>query len=347
VPTPDILAVSAAFEAQLDAGFTQAAMTMTAQYDQVLRGMDATVQALHKEYAARTAAGETIKPYMIAQDARYRELMAQVQTQLARLSNSGAPAIEDLQRAGIGLGMDTAEAQVGALVPPSVSIPFNRLPTEALESMVGFLQDGSPLKALLDDIAKDAARSIGDLLVRAIAEGWNPRKTAAAMRQAVGLPLTRALRIARTEQLRAWRKSSVQGYRDQGALIVGYRRHAQQDTRTCFACLMQDGTMYLLEEEFTDHIQGRCTVIPVTRSWKDLGFPDIPDTNAQWQPGKDWFLEQSADAQKEILGAARYGAWKRGEVGLEDMQTLHKSQKWGDSWQVASLKQAKANAGAP
>ena len=347
MPTPDILAVSAQFEAQLDAGFADAATTMTAQYDQVLKGMDATVQALQKEYAARAAAGETIKPYMIAQDARYRDLMAQVQTQLAGLSNSGSQAVEGLQRDGIATGMDTAEAQVNALVPPGVSIPFNRLPTGAIESMVGFLQDGSPLKALLDDIAKDAARSIGDLLVRAIAEGWNPKKTAAAIKRAVGVPLTRALRIARTEQLRAWRKASTQGYRDQGALIIGYKRHAQQDTRTCFACLMQDGTMYRTEEDFTDHIQGRCAVVPVTRSWKDLGFPDIPDTNAKWQPGKDWFLQQPAAAQKEILGPARYGAWQRGEVGLDDMQTLHKSQKWGDSWQVASLKQAKANAGQP
>ena len=122
--------------------------------------------------------------------------------------------------------------------------------------MIGFLADGSPLARLLAELGTETARRIGELLRDGLALGWNPRKVAAMMRREVGMALTRALRIARTEMLRAWRQSSIQGYRDQGALIKGYRRHAQQDTRTCIACLLLDGTFYETQDEFKDHVQG-------------------------------------------------------------------------------------------
>jgi hypothetical protein len=211
--------------------------------------------------------------------------------------------------------------------------------------MIGFLSDGSPLARLLGELGAATAESIGVLLRDGLALGWNPRKVAAMMQKQVGMALTRSLRIARTEMLRSWRQSSIQGYRDQGSLIKGYRRHAQQDTRTCIACLLLDGTFYETEGDFNDHVCGRCSIIPQTRTWEELGFQGIPDTNVQWEPGKDWFLRQDEGAQRDILGNGIYDAWQGGQIGLDDMKTLHVSKEWGDSWGAASLKGALAQAG--
>lgn len=342
---PDVLRVSDTYRDALKAREAQAVRTMTTAYSGVTTRLVREATALANEVATLREAGEVVPPWRVAQLERYRELISQAQAELGRLGDDGARLIADMQREGLALGMDMAEAQVGALIPPGVAITFNRLPIGALETLIGFLEDGSPLARLLQDLGDETARRIGDLLRDGLGLGWNPRKVARLIRKEVGMALTRALRIARTEMLRAWRKSSLQGYRDQGSLIKGYRRHAQQDTRTCIACLLMDGTFYETQDEFTDHVQGRCAVIPVTRSWAELGFPGIPDTNAEWEPGKDWFLRQDEAAQRDILGDPIYDAWKGGQIGLDDMKTLHVSREWGDSWGAASLKGALAQAG--
>lgn len=341
---PDVLRVSDAYREKLLKREAQAVRTMTTAHGKVAERLVREGTKLAEDVAALRTAGEAVPPWRVGQLERYRDLISQAEAELGRLGDAGARTIADMQRDGLAMGMDMAEAQVGALIPPEVLISFNRLPTAALETMIGFLQDGSPLARLLGDLGAETARRIGDLLRDGLGLGWNPRKVAALIRKEVGMALTRALRIARTEMLRAWRKSSIQGYRDQGSLIKGYRRHAQQDTRTCIACLLLDGTFYETADEFTDHVQGRCAVIPVTRSWAELGFHGIPDTNAEWQPGRDWFLEQDDGTQRDILGDPLFNAWKGGEIGLDDMKTLHTSREWGDSWGAASLKGALLNA---
>src|SRR3546814_11471968 len=52
---------------------------------------------------------------------------------------------------------------------------------------------------------------------------------------------------------------------------------AQLDRRTCPSCWSQHGSKHALDEPGPlDHQQGRCARLPVTRSWRDLGF-DIDD----------------------------------------------------------------------
>lgn len=338
---PDVLRVAEEYQRRLRRRETQAVRTLTTDYARLARRLASEATKLQEDVERLRGRGEAVPPWRVAQLERYRDLMQQTEQELGALGADGERIIRTLQSEGIRLGMDMAEAQLTALVPEGILVTFNRLPTGALEMMIGFLQDGSPLKLLLDAIGTEAGKRIGELLTEGLALGWNPRKVAAAMRREVGMALTRSLRIARTEMLRAWRKSSIQGYRDQGSLIKGYKRHAQADDRTCIACLLMDGFVYQTEEDFTDHVQGRCAVIPITRSWAELGFEGIEDTNPEWTKGREWFLDQNAGTQRKIVGDAMYEAWKGGEIDLEDMKTLHRSQEWGDSWQQASLKAAK------
>jgi SPP1 gp7 family putative phage head morphogenesis protein len=343
-PTPEILKISDTYREALRRGEASAMREMAASYGRLATDLASRAADLAREIERMREAGEAVPPWRIGQLERYKELMAQAETELGRLGDEGAEVIEGLQRDGIRLGTDMADEQVTALIPPEIRIAFNRLPAEALESLVGFLQDGSPLARLLQDLGEDTARRIGELLQQGLGLGWNPRKVAAAIRREVGMALSRSMRIARTEMLRAWRRSSIENYRNQGNLIIGYRRCAQADDRTCIACLLMDGHLYQTEEEFTDHVQGRCAVIPVTRSWADLGFQGIPDTNAEWELGRDWFEGQDEATQRSIIGNALYDAWKSGDIALDDMATLHTSREWGDSWQQSSLKGAQENA---
>jgi len=337
---PDILRITEAFQRRLRANEAAAVKRMAQGYERVSRGLVREGVQVAEEVARLRAAGEAVPTWRTVQLERYRDLITQAEAELVRLGGENAEIIAQLQREGIELGVGMAQAQVQALIPASIRISFNLLPTGALEAMAGFLEDGSPLARLLQDLGVETARKIGKLLTDGIGLGWNPRKVAKAINRQVGMDLARAMRIARTEQLRAWRQSSIQGYRDQGSLIKGYRRHAQADDRTCIACLLEDGRLYATEEDFTDHVQGRCSVIPVTRSWAELGFPDIKDTNVEWELGGDWFRRQDEDAQRRILGDPVFDAWRDGKIGLDDMKTLHRSPVWGDAWTANGLKRA-------
>jgi len=75
----------------------------------------------------------------------------------------------------------------------------------------------------------------------------------------------------------------------------------------------------------------RCTRIPVTKSWRELGLniDDLPPgTRATMNgmiPGrvtfKDWFPKQPAAVQMEILGKKRYQYYKEGKIGIDQFAT--------------------------
>ncbi len=341
---PEVLRISDEFRTRLAAQEAGAVRDMARSYAQVTQSLTRAANDLTAKVAALRASGEVVPGWRIAQLDRYRDLLAQAQEELARLGLEDAQRIANLQREGLTQGLAMAEAQVQALIPPGVSIAFNKFPTGALESMVGFLQDGSPLARLLSELGVASAQRIGEILQNGLALGQNPRVVARLLRRQVGLTLTRSMRIARSEMLRAWRRSSIQGYRDQGGLIKGYRRKAHNGRRTCIACLLADGEFYEVESDFSDHVLGRCSVIPVTRSWEELGFSGIPDTNPTWESGRTWFLGQPEDAQRSILGDPIFDAWRGGQIGLEDMTTVHSTPEWGDEKLAASLKAALSSA---
>jgi SPP1 gp7 family putative phage head morphogenesis protein len=167
-----------------------------------------------------------------------------------------------------------------------------------------------------------------EALINGVALGWNPRKTARAMREGLQAgALQRSLVIARTEQLRAYRTATLETYRQSG-VVVGYKRLAAKSARTCIACLMADGTFYPLEESFEEHPNGRCTLVPVVK-----GRPA-----PEWETGRTWFERQPADVQRGILGPAAFEAWQAGAIRLEDLVERHEHPVWGGSLGQRSLR---------
>ena len=124
-------------------------------------------------------------------------------------------------------------------------------------------------------------------LVRGMQLGLNPRETARrtvlgnrmvqAFEHGFNLPLNRALIITRTEQIDAARDAAALTHQANADLLRGWQWVAQLDTRTCPSCWAQHGTEHPLDEPGPwDHQQGRCTRMPVTRTWADLGY-DVPE----------------------------------------------------------------------
>ncbi len=179
MPTPDVLQVSDDFRAALRARETQAVRDMTTAYTKVSTRLVREGERLAAEVARLRAAGEAVPPWRVAQLERYRDLMTQTQAELGRLGTASAETIAELQQEGLNMGMDMAEAQVLSLIPSEIAIGFNRLPVGALESMIGFLADGSPLARLLAELGTESAGRIGEFCATAwrwvgIRARWRP-----------------------------------------------------------------------------------------------------------------------------------------------------------------------------
>ena len=92
----------------------------------------------------------------------------------------------------------------------------------AVEQIVGATADASPLARVLASLAPDAAAGVRQALITAVATGLGPRQTAALVKKSFGIPLKRALTIARTEHLRAFRESSRQAWAQQRDVVQGW-----------------------------------------------------------------------------------------------------------------------------
>jgi hypothetical protein len=106
-------------------------------------------------------------------------------------------------------------------------------------------------------------------------------------------------------------------YRANESLFDGYKYLATLDARTCLVCGADDGKVFKNLDEapkLPRHLNDRCLYVPYIK-----GFEDIPSERAAMNgPVSDkttyagWLKEQPDSIQREILGPARYAAYKNG-----------------------------------
>lgn len=331
-------------QAQLTSAWVGTRATLVQQLAHLTAQMD----------AAR-ARGETISQAWLLREHRLDALLGQVTTQIDGYAHSALVATtsarDDAATAGAGAGV----ALLGATVPTGVAWSFTRLPTHATAEIAARLRNGKPLDTLFrgwGDVAADAAKQT---LFTGVALGWNPQQTARAMAQALGAEsYARALTIARTETLGAWRDAQVATYRANDDVCGGWLWSASKSVNTCAMCLAMDGTRHTLDETLDSHPNCACAALPITKSWADIlgavgvDASGIRETSiaASYQTGADWFDAQPAATQRAVLGPAKYAAFSAGDLSLSDLVGVAHDGAWGASRYEKSLKQLKVSEGA-
>jgi SPP1 gp7 family putative phage head morphogenesis protein len=325
------------FRAQLLTFDERALTAMLAVYAPIRTDLIARIDALEAELAdgGRLTPGEAVRL------ARAQELLRQTEAELRRLGALADPAIQAGQQRLIVAAGDQAQAL--ALVSGGsgdlaarIAVSWIRLPTSALEDLVGRLATGAPLRTLLDDLGPQTASAMEDALQCGIAMGQNPRVVADLLTKQVDIAGARLLRITRTEMLNSYRSATLRTYAANDDLLEGWIWTAAKSARTCAACLALDGQVFPLTLDFMpNHVQCRCSPRP-----KLIGIAD-PLT----ETGADWFAQQDAATQDRILSSSAAGhAYRAGEVSLDDFAVLHRDDRWGDSYSAGTLTQARDQA---
>ncbi len=321
----DILSLAAMFREQVIAEEDVAILQLVDAYQLIMDTLDVQLDDLLNFISTRREMGEEISIAWLRRQERLETLLDQVEQEVSRIAGHADVLIRDRQSTLIMIGQRHAEQLMLAglsPVPAGVAVSFNRFPAGAVQQMVGFLADGSPLRDLLDELGPDASSQVRTALLRGIGTGQHPRTVARFAREALDGNLARAERIARTSMLNAYRGSTMETYRANADVVTGWQWIAALGSpRTCMSCIAKHGQVFSLQEQMIDHWNGRCTQIPVTKSWEELGVEGVPDTRPKIQTGEDWFNSLPEAKQREYMGRAKFHAWKNAEFELSDLTT--------------------------
>jgi hypothetical protein len=301
----------------------------TRRWIRVQDALQAQIDALAGEIAVMSASGN-VDQNAVYQLQNYQSLLSQARRETEQFDRYVAGAIEKEQYLAWADGIDYGTDSIRALWR-SAGLEMRAFPVldvERVRAMIGLSGDGSPLYNLLAQSYPQTVLTLTDALTQAIAQGWNPRKTAKEMQAAMTGNLQRALVVSRTEQMRAHRMAAVGQYRTSG-VVVRYQRRAALSGRTCLACLLQDGRYYELQQQFSDHPNGRCSCVAV--------LVDVPEI--EMQSGADYLLKLNPSGQRELMGEERYNAWKDGRITLEQMSRIHNHPTWGEAPQIVPMKE--------
>jgi len=330
MPTSTVVTLMRQFKTDIARAGSAQQAEMARRWLAVERRLQGNIDALALEMTAKRAAGLPVTTNTLLNEVRYRELLIQLHEEQAKYTVYAERTITDGQEQLAAAGIDHSAQAIAA----QVSTSFNRLPVSAVEHMVGLTAAGTPLNSLLVQSWPLSAQGLTQALVDGVALGWGPRKTAKMMAEGMTGSLDRMLTIARTEQLRTYRESSLATYKESG-IVTGYRRLCAHDRRTCAACIMDEGHVYDLDEEMPEHPNGRCATIPVVKG--------APPT--EWLKGEEWFEQQDAAVQQDILGKGHYEGWKNGQFALQDVVKVTPNSTWGPSLGVTPLKELAGQAG--
>lgn len=325
---------AAQFAAALETSQTAAIDQMLAAWTDSYWGVRKDLDAFLDKVAAAQSLGLPTSPAWAFQEQRLKNLLDTTKVQIARYAADASLVTEKAQWSAIQASLKHAEKLAATAVAsdlPGIGVSLANVNPKNLEHLVGHLANGSVLRNHLElTMPAKAASKVQEALIHGLATGksqdWMRRKAT----EALGLSHTRATTILRTESLRAYRAASRAAYLANSDVLGGWVWNAHLDSRTCVACAIMDGTKHPLDATLDGHPRCRCAMVPRTKSWKELGLgDDLPDTRPPIRSGKEWLESQTPAVQRAMMGPAKFDAWTKGQITLDDMVARTYSPAWG------------------
>lgn len=312
---------------------------LVARWSQAWHEISAEWELVVGEIVTARTAGEPLHPAQIAQLARTQRALVVTADKLTELVGEFESVLDEPLREIVQRTADMTTQVVASQLPDLPAFQsFTRVDAVAMQQIID--RTMTSIVSSTEPLAPDALDAVKASLIRAVPAGWSPEKAAREMlkrtRSSFNGGLGRAMRLARTELLDAHRAANHQQMRDNPA-VASWLWWAQLDATTCPSCIAQHGTEHPLDEEGPhDHPNGRCTALPKTQTWADLGFPGLDEPEDIRPTAEDWIRDNPEDAIR-ALGPDRYQLLMDGRISLSDLSTLHQNDGWRDSYQATSL----------
>lgn len=205
-------------------------------YGRAYRAMQGQIAALEQQIAGMESPGRAD----VVRLASLRSLTAQVSDEVNRFATFADQSIANAVSEEIVNGLRESRNVVESYFASpqgraALRASWDMLPAEAVETMLGMVDEGSPLRsALVNRLGPTVAERMANHLIDAITLGMNPRQTADLVRREMGVGLTWALTTARTAQLWAYREATRANYVANNNIVESWTWLASLDDRTCF-----------------------------------------------------------------------------------------------------------------
>lgn len=359
--------VIAAFQKSILRNERRAAAEMVRVYVEGWKRIRSKLDRLQTEYDRTIERGETPTQGWIYQNSRLADLQELIGKELGRFTQFAGKKVSEEQARVIKSSLEFSRDEMILQLGPEYDVPgmlrVTSLPVQSIVAMVGANQPGSPLTRLFEGIKMTGAQTASDALIEGMMLGYNPRKIAPMIRDALGVQLNRALTIARTETMRAQRTATEENYKANSDVVKGWRWMAEV-RGACPVCLAMHGTEHPLSEKMSSHPNCRCTAVSVTMSWDEIGqqygldFSNVGKAGPTFEEvakkykmsptqitryktnnmgGEAYFKTLSMEEQRRLLGPAKWLAWKEGKFGFEQLVKKTYNPVWGEGKGVASL----------
>lgn len=333
------------YRAQLQAREASATQALNNAHAHTLKMIQPKLDHLYRQIAAKQQAGESVPLSWLYEQNRLQAIKSMISNSIDHYGTMAQVTTGQLQHQAVQLGQQAAQAQLQATVPADIKWSFGVPHPAAIHNIVGATQAGSPLADLFNGFGAEAAKGASDALITGITLGQNPREIAPQVEDALNVSRWRALTIARTEMIRAYRDANIESFRANSDVVDSWIWQADLSLRTCAVCIAMNGTEHDLSESMDSHVNCRCVMLPKMKGWDDilglLGIDtsDIPDTSIDIESGSDWFDNQDEATQKAILGSnAAYDLYASG-TPLKDFVGRSYDPNWGNSIYQKSVKQ--------
>ncbi|MFI7608910.1 phage minor head protein [Micromonospora sp. NPDC049366] len=318
----------------------EAVRALTAAWVQAWDLLDAEWHAAMADVVALYAATDRWPaPWQLARIDRLAAAQQQTATALAALAATtnttvGAGAVEVIAATAAAEPAIMASQLPARLAAAALDTYTARITPTVLETIASRAR--AQIHADTWPLTDDAVQAMRRALVAGVATGAHPTEAARSMvRQVEGAfngGLGRALNIARTEMLDAYRDTSAAVHAANADVLDGWTWVATLDRRTCPSCWGMHGTHHPLTQPGPwDHHQGRCARMPKVKSWVELGIPDVEGEDLTPDAEKV-FAALPRDEQLAVMGPGRLALLTAGRINFSDLAARRDSLAWRPSY---------------
>lgn len=336
----DVLAIDEELDRLLASGLDEHEAVLVAAFADVLRITRGEAEAIASAMVQASEESRSVAGLAVRNERVARALSAiheAIQQALAgSLASVPMTVAQDVQAASAG-----ARDMIGAQLTGVARAELRASVVAASPEQIAAIVERSTQRIVSQSmpLAADAERVMRREIRRGVAVGENPRQVARRMVRALedtaDLQLSRAMTIARTEQIDAHRAAGQTTEEANTDVLEGWEWIAHGDERLCPACLSMHGGRFPTEQPGPEgHPNCRCGRVPVTKSWAELGFSGMRDPKPVGESREDILADMSDEDLRRMLGARGYTAWKAGQYPMSQWAVKRDNADWRPSYQV-------------
>jgi SPP1 gp7 family putative phage head morphogenesis protein len=305
------------------------------------------LQNLEKELTAKLQKGVTewSKARIIEQLNEAKVVIHQYYGDIENVSND---VTDNVSKAAAKATASSLSVAVGGQVPIKVVPPADYLKTLASNTIV----QGAVQKEWWSSQAKDTASGFQTAVRQGLVAAETTPQIVKRVRGVMDISKRSAKTLVHTSVQSVANTAREKIFEDNGDVMSGKEWSAALDRRTCPTCGVRDGKRWTIDNKpinhgipYTippQHFQCRCSMIPVLKTWKELGInmDELPDSTRASMDGQvtdktfeDWLkrkTEKNPNFANDLLGKGRSQLWKDGKITFDQMISGGKELTLGD-----------------